>query len=83
MKKKKLNKKLFLHKHTVANLNPGAMKAVYGGGGGETWNTCSRCPDLCETETCETCIDPTQTCYCTNSCGEETCNTCPGGPSCP
>lgn len=76
MKTKKVEKKLFLNKKTIAHLNNGQLGQAKGGGPTTTCDTCETCLTYCSC-TCETCVptgvDPTEvTCNCT---GHKTCDT--------
>jgi hypothetical protein len=81
MKPKKIEKKLFLNKKTIAHLNNGQLGKAKGGGDTTSCDTCETCQTNCSC-TCETCVWTVTGCYCT---GHKTCDTylCPVSDTCP
>ena len=69
MKPKKIEKKLFLNKKTIAHLNNGQLREVKGG---DTTVTLDTCQTYCSC-TCETCVWTITGCYCPT--GHRKCDT--------
>ncbi len=78
MKTKKIEKKLFLNKKTIAHLNNGQLGQAKGGFPTTSCGTCETCLTHCSC-TCETCVPTGQD---TDNCQEPTDN-CTGHKLCP